>query len=422
MVCLLIDEVQNLSNESLEGLRLLSNLETDKEKLLQIVLIGQPEFKVKLDQPALRQLKQRIAIHCEIVPLQNEEVGPYIDFRLRVAGYEGKNLFHREAVQKIAFYSKGIPRLINVICDNALLIAYAASRKIVSPHDIIEVAHDLRLESAARQTEVKNGFGVSPPTAKSETLVREAPKRVRHHNMIGMAGAGIGTFFAILAFVVVASFTDPQSFFTSSLRTPEVPKYSLEPTILVVDRPKPVAQRANAETEREAENPELKSAEAELKRKDDRIIIPYGSTIYKIASAGYGADVILGMDLIKEFNPQIKNLNWVAAGQELVVPDLSRETLLRRQPDGSYRLVVASFLSRTEADESARRIGRRGYQLAITPRRVSNDLLLHRLEIEGLKDLEEANQALETGRRSKWLSFAAKPGYGDQVTRGDALY
>ena len=130
IVCLLIDEVQNLSDESLEGLRLLSNLETDKEKLLQIVLMGQPEFNARLDQPNLRQLKQRVAIRCEIAPLKDKEIDSYINFRLQTAGYGDEDLFHPEAVQKIAFYSKGIPRLVNIICDNALLIAFAASKKM----------------------------------------------------------------------------------------------------------------------------------------------------------------------------------------------------------------------------------------------------------------------------------------------------
>ena len=119
------------------------------------------------------------------------------------------------------------------------------------------------------------------------------------------------------------------------------------------------------------------------------------------------------MDLIKEFNPQIQNLNSVSAGQELLLPVLTPETLLRQQPDGSYRLIVASFLSRTGADEAAGRIGKRGYQVIIIPKRVSNDLLLHRLEIGGLKNLEEATQTLETGLKNQWLTFARKPRHGD---------
>jgi general secretion pathway protein A len=105
-VSMLIDEAQNLSNEVLESLRLLSNLETDQEKLIQIVLMGQPELQTKLAQPKLRQLKQRVALQCRLNPLKDNEVGPYIDFRLKAAGYEGKELFHSAALERIAFESK----------------------------------------------------------------------------------------------------------------------------------------------------------------------------------------------------------------------------------------------------------------------------------------------------------------------------
>ena len=129
IVSLLIDEAQNLSDETLEGLRLLSNLETDNQKLVQIVLMGQPELETRLDQANLRQLKQRVALRCHLTRLKSTEVGPYIDFRLQAAGYNKKKaLFHRYAVEQIALYSMGIPRLINMICDNALLAAYSSPR------------------------------------------------------------------------------------------------------------------------------------------------------------------------------------------------------------------------------------------------------------------------------------------------------
>ena len=141
-VVLLIDEAQNLGAQVLEDLRLLSNLETGREKLLQIVLVGQPELEVKLDQPQLRQLKQRVAFHCRLDRLKDREVGPFIDYRLRIVGYEDGDLFASDAITQIAFYSKGVPRLINVICDNALLISYGISRKQVSAKIIEEVAHE----------------------------------------------------------------------------------------------------------------------------------------------------------------------------------------------------------------------------------------------------------------------------------------
>jgi general secretion pathway protein A len=145
IVTLLIDEAQNLCDEALEGLRLLSNLETDTEKLLQIVLMGQPELETKLDHIRLRQLKQRITLQCRLAPLKKDEIGPYIDFRLKAAGYQGKSLFQRASLEAIAVDSKGIPRLVNIICDNALLAAFARSKKEVSAEIVNEVAQDLRL-------------------------------------------------------------------------------------------------------------------------------------------------------------------------------------------------------------------------------------------------------------------------------------
>ncbi len=136
------------------------------------------------------------------------------------------------------------------------------------------------------------------------------------------------------------------------------------------------------------------------------IIIQYGSTIYEIANNTYGANAVLGMDLIKEFNPQIKDLNWVSAGHKLVLPALTQETLVRQHGDGSYRLIVASYIKRTEADELANRIRKEGYQVIITTKRVSTDLLLHRLEIDGLKTIEEATQSLNTGIQKEWLTLA----------------
>jgi general secretion pathway protein A len=144
-VALLVDEAQALSDELLEELRLLSNLETDREKLIQIVLMGQPELERKLDEPELRQLKQRVTLRCRLLPLSQHEVGLYIASRLKTAGYEGKGLFAPEAIEKITHYSNGIPRLVNVVCDNALVIASAASKKRVSAEMIEEVARDLKL-------------------------------------------------------------------------------------------------------------------------------------------------------------------------------------------------------------------------------------------------------------------------------------
>jgi general secretion pathway protein A len=123
-VVLIIDEAQNIRPTMLEEIRMLSNLETEKTKLLQIVLVGQPELKKKLDSPDLKQLRQRISVRFHITALQEEEVPAYINHRLKVAGSNGQIRFTAEALASICKYSGGIPRLINVVCDKALLLAY----------------------------------------------------------------------------------------------------------------------------------------------------------------------------------------------------------------------------------------------------------------------------------------------------------
>ena len=194
-VTMLIDEAQNLSDEVLENLRLLSNLETDQEKLIQIVLMGQPELHAKLAQPHLRQLKQRVAVQCRLNPLMDNEVRPYIDSRLVAAGYEGKDLFHPDAVERIAYYSKGIPRVINIICDNALISAYAESQQRVYADKIDRVARDLELPLDPTVTEIRDVPALLAPKVKEETSLPQVPNELPRHFATRLMRAGAGTFF-----------------------------------------------------------------------------------------------------------------------------------------------------------------------------------------------------------------------------------
>ncbi|MDE2028738.1 MAG: AAA family ATPase, partial [Candidatus Omnitrophica bacterium] len=124
-VVVIIDECQNLNVRQLEQIRLLSNLETEKEKLLQIVLVGQPELSDKLKSPALRQLTQRVSVHYHMLPLLKTEVEQYINHRLKVAEADPKLEFTPQAIDAIFEVSKGTPRVINVLCDRALLAGFA---------------------------------------------------------------------------------------------------------------------------------------------------------------------------------------------------------------------------------------------------------------------------------------------------------
>ena len=143
IVALIIDEAQNLSEEVLEEIRLLSNLETRRAKLLQIVLCGQPELEVKLNAQSLRQLRQRIAILRRIGPLSDAECREYVEHRLKIVGGNAARLFTPGAMSFLCTHSRRIPRIINVMCDNALLIGFAASCRKIDEAIMLEVIRDM---------------------------------------------------------------------------------------------------------------------------------------------------------------------------------------------------------------------------------------------------------------------------------------
>lgn len=144
---LIIDEAQNLTLDTLEEIRMLSNLETSDSKLLQIILVGQPELRTLLARPELRQLRQRINIQCNLVPLNRQEVEEYIFHRLQVAGNGDALSFSPQALDLLFIYCCGIPRLINILCDFLLLAAFAEEVRDVNEEMIRDIAGDLDFEN-----------------------------------------------------------------------------------------------------------------------------------------------------------------------------------------------------------------------------------------------------------------------------------
>jgi general secretion pathway protein A len=466
-VVLLIDEAQNLGEEVLENLRLLSNLETATEKLLQIILVGQPELETKLNQPALRQLRQRIAIQCQLERLDDEEVGPYINYRLSAVGNKRPQLFTPDAVQEIAYYAKGFPRLINVLCDNALLIAYAASQKSVTADIIREAAGDLRLElrrdnlriaEGARPSFREIGGSMSPGRVPSEnTSYRGKPSDGRRRGLriaivtllLGVGGMGFYTMR------VNTSFLDDHRAELESIHrtlqgmigewfgdlTPPDPRFQSNrqatddaqatPLITKVgpaagaDLPNPESHRESRDNPLPAEQTRARSEEnisttrrggydevgsganiAEVPNwREKPMLIQPGSTIAEIAANIYGAQRTLGLDLIKEYNTHIENLNWILAGQWLWLPPLSRETLIRPQPDGSYNLILGAFRSAQQAEQLAQQARLKRYAVVVTPRRVSDNLILYRVELYRLDSVDAVHQAWDIASTNQWIGF-----------------
>ena len=202
-VALLIDEAQDLEFTVLEDLRLLSNLETAKEKILQIVLSGQPELGQKLSNPVLRQLRQRIGINCRLLPLSRDEITEYIEYRLQAAQCPDLKLFTREAEDQVYHFSRGIPRLVNVVCDNALVIGYALGKKRISEEIIREAAADL----LSLETRVEEPKETAPSVATP--AMRSALKVPRRNARLGVIAAFVAALVVGLLSVGRTMLTRP---------------------------------------------------------------------------------------------------------------------------------------------------------------------------------------------------------------------
>jgi general secretion pathway protein A len=182
---LVVDEAHHLSPELLEEVRLLTNLETTQQKLLQIVLAGQPELDEMLDSFELRQIKQRIALRCHLEPLNLEETQGYIQRRLQIAGGPPDVMIFSEAATNAIFrHSNGFPRLINTICENALLSGYARRAAVIPAEVVDEVAHDLRLGVIVTRGEKKNGASVAVKEQEKDELLRAVKTLMELHDYL----------------------------------------------------------------------------------------------------------------------------------------------------------------------------------------------------------------------------------------------
>ncbi len=157
---LVVDEAQSLTPELLEEIRLLANIETATDKLLPVVLAGQPQLRDRLNEPGLRQLKQRVTLRCELRPFDLQNTAAYILARVKTAGGDAGRMFTRQAVEVIHDRSGGIPRTISVLCDNALLTCFALDRSIVDHEIVLDVARDFDLEGGTTNGESLRNGGV----------------------------------------------------------------------------------------------------------------------------------------------------------------------------------------------------------------------------------------------------------------------
>jgi type II secretory pathway predicted ATPase ExeA len=490
---LLIDEAHNLEVDVIENLRLLSNLETGSEKLLQIVLVGQSELGEKLTQPSLRSLRDRIAIWGRLDRLKERDVGPFILHRLQTAGYSGHGLFTSEAIERIARYSQGSPRRINIICDNALLTAYGTYQTQISDRIIEEVAQDLALCDGSAS--VNQGVDVAlvsttTPTEATRPFVQvnnepdSDASMLDHHEAIRRQERVSGdeklvhswsrwltpTRIAALALLLLClssllllrlsgknneMIEDATTSLSTLLRewlSPlglqveaksleraplseqyrETPERGLEknkdnvksitqefPLQSTEQAPPPQSTRTQESNDNRAfvtatspVGPGVKDLARQMiqeQQRDQLVTVPSGVTIVELVSQIYGKKNLLGLDIVREYNPHVNNFDRVSAGERLWMPALNRDTLIRQQADGSYHLIVASFRKRKEANRWVHTVLGSRYPAAILKQEISMTRRLYRVVIEGLRDRAAIERAWQLLNSQESVAGATNP-------------
>ena len=361
-VAILVDEAQNLDLRSMENLRLLSNLETRKRKLIQIVLSGQPELDAKLNQPELRQLAQRISLKTYITPLTEKETQEYIQHRLAIAGCKNPNLFSLKAQHLIWRYSGGVPRKINILCDNSLLIAFGVKEKKIKGHTVEEAIKNLGWSPVLDTGESQATLPVEEKTSKSKA-------KAFYFKFALALGLGItACLIFILGFFPGNKWFSFQNGESPSPHNPEVasanipekktrsadgethqgskrivkqtkvssqPRNSSQPSAQAHSGPNGQAGGASKmalarDREKTPESvaiiprkkPEqtLGTLGAEDKQSWKSLIVKSGDSFSKLVANVYGRSTPSNLKLVRHHNPHIEDFNKIAVGQKIYFP------------------------------------------------------------------------------------------------------
>ena len=349
-VAIIIDEAQTMDTEVLEGINRLSKRGTPASKLLQIILVGQPELEENLDSAALKEFKKRIAIRRQIHPLSHAESKSYIDHRLKIVGSSSSKVFTSEAVELICKYASGIPRVINQVCDKAFLTGYALSIPKIDSKIVKETIRDMSYLIPRRTIRFPD--------------IRPIYKII---SFLGLVVLGLGFFYLI----------NQDWNQKIPLKEPLVYKYKIDNARLAV----------------KAKNSPLK--DHIVKEREGKIVkVQKGWTLSLLAQRYYQSTDLTFLDLILEANPQITNANIIYINDEIKIPGVTEESLLIQSPEHKYKIYIGTFKSPQLSKEYENLSALKGKKLRVLPRKVSQKETWYRVFAENFETKEKGVEAI----------------------------
>ena len=386
-VVIIIDDAHDISLEAIEELRLLSNLETSKSKLLQIVLVGQPELKTKLRSEVIRQIRQRIVINYEIRPLTQEESMNYINHRLKIVGSGSSEIFTDEALSFICRHAKGIPRNINVLCGNALAAGYGFSEKRIS-------ALTVKMVQKEKDASTQESDQIKIPVLKRNLF------RKISYAFLALAVCAMVILFGKNSLqnvfktqetkniVGLPAVKDKGKISASEVRRPGSSKTDTTTRSVEVESFLPKQTPAPSLTDIGKTGHDIPVRKV--------IEVKKGANLSLLALRYYNEANPTLVDHIWEVNPEIKNPNLILVSQKIRLPEITESLLIRQSSDGSYQVYLGTFLNPQDAARYKDYTDLREKTVDIIPRKISQTETWYRVKAgpfesgtEGLKVVEE---------------------------------
>jgi general secretion pathway protein A len=389
---IIIDEAQNLPKEVMEELQMFSNL---KSKIVQIVLVGQPELEEKLNSSeGLRQLKQNIGIRVQIKALSDEESEEYIDRRLRLVGSSSFETFTTKAISMICLYARGIPRIINILCDNAFRIGFSLSKKRIDVDIILEVIKEME------------GPSIQKTMPFSTTVVNKLrPFPFRLNFFLNKTSLAIlSLLFLGVIILLTHGYLQRRPTKMSNIKSLKDLYVDTKPSL-----PSPPPQtKTEGLSKKEIRHPLDESEPVSSKflqsasppstsfttsRGEDKlkgvIIVKDGQTISYLTLKYYRMVNPTLIDLILDFNPEINNVNLILVDQEIKIPNITEELLIIRSSDHNYKIHVGTFKTPDSARLFSDEPILKGKKIEVLPRKVSPQETWYRVVIGEFNDKDE---------------------------------
>jgi len=408
-LAVIIDEAQNLSKEVMGEMGKLSELEPQIAVRLQIVFVGQPEFEDILNLPGLRQLNQRIGIRRKINALTEEESKEYIEHRLKLVGSSSSETFTPKAISMIISYAQGIPRVINILCDNAFLIGYGLSRKKVDTDIIREVIESM--EGPVPRQAIPTRIGKAIKEFRLTPLKKHlAPKRIFFVLLCLLCLGGL--VFLIHGFSQRGFLNTRSIESIQNLRVPTEPSSispsprAVEEQASKVDMTIPPIKRelSPVESPKQVLSPPTSSMAPKTKDISEEVIeVQKGQNISFLAQKYYRIVNATLIDLILDFNPEITNAHLITVNQKIKIPKITEENLVIQSSDHTYKIHVGTFWTSNFAKLYRDEPSLKGKEIEILTRRVSSQETWYRVVVGKFDNKDETLKVIDLLKKKRLL-------------------